>query len=78
MILVTLVAALMILAPMVFAAPEKITLSTGESLVTALDEIADNGTIEVEGTVVVTEALGIHGKTVTITGGTLDFSSFIL
>lgn len=76
MILVTLVAALMILAPMVFAAPEKITLSTGESLVTALDEIADNGTIEVEGTVVVTEALGIHGKTVTITGGTLDFSSF--
>ena len=77
-IVVTLIAALVILAPMAFAAPEKITLTTGESLAAALDEIADNGTIEVEGTVVVTEALGIHGKTVTITGGTLDFSSFIL
>ena len=75
-IVVTLIAALVILAPMAFAAPEKITLTTGESLAAALDEIADNGTIEVEGTVVVTEALGIHGKTVTITGGTLDFSSF--
>lgn len=75
---VVLVAALVILVPIAFAAPEEITLNAGDSLSDALNDIADNGTIVVDGIVVVTEALGAHAKTVTIkggaSGGELDFT----
>jgi len=56
------------------AASQEVTLSAGGSLADALTEVADGGTIKVEGTVAVTAAPGTHGKTVTITGGNLDFS----
>ena len=73
-IAMTLIAVLVMLGTAAYAASEEVTLSAGESLADALAEVADGGTIRVNGTVAVTEALGIHGKTVTITGGTLDFS----
>ena len=57
------------------AASQEVTLTSGESLANALAEVADGGTIRVSGTVAVTVSPGTHGKTVTITGGTLDFSS---
>lgn len=56
------------------AASQEVTLSSGGSLSDALTQVADGGTIVVDGTVTVTAAPGIHGKTVTITGGNLDFS----
>lgn len=58
------------------AAAQEVTLSEGGSLADALAEVANGGTIKVDGTVAVTKALGTHKKTVTITGGTLDFSGF--
>ena len=59
------------------AAIQKITVSPGDSLSDALAQVADGGTIEVDGTVAVTQTLGAHNKTVTVTGGTLDFTGFI-
>jgi hypothetical protein len=49
-------------------------VSSGGSLTDAIVKVADGGTIVVDGTVAVTEALGSHGKTITITGGQLDFT----
>lgn len=56
------------------AATQEVTLSEGDSLADALKNVADGGTIKVEGTVAVTANPGTHNKTVTITGGELDFS----
>jgi len=56
------------------AASPEVTLPEGGSLTDALAEVANGGTIKVEGTVAVTAAPGTHGKTVTITGGELDFT----
>lgn len=53
---------------------QEVTLSAGGSLSDALAQVADGGKIIVDGTVSVTTALGTHGKTVTITGGELDFT----
>ena len=69
-----LVVTLLLLGTVAYAAPQEVTLSSGEALSDALAEVADGGTIRVDGTVAVTKAPGTHGKTVTITGGTLDFT----
>lgn len=53
---------------------QEVTLSAGGSLSDALMQVADGGRIVVDGTVAVTKAPGIHNKTVTVTGGTLDFT----
>ena len=58
------------------AASQVVTLSEGDSLADALAEVPDGGTIWVNGTVAVTDGLGTHGKTVAITGGTLDFTGY--
>ena len=55
---------------------QEVTLSSGDSLADALAQVADGGTIVVDGTVAVTAAPGTHGKTVTITGGELDFTGY--
>ena len=73
-IAMTLIAGLVFLGTVVYAAPGEITLSADDSLADALEQIADGGTVRVDGTVAVTQALGAHNKTVTITGGTLDFT----
>ncbi len=58
------------------AGTQEVTLSPGGSLADALDQVADGGTIQVNGTVAVTKVLGTHAKHITVTGGTLDFSGF--
>ena len=63
-----------IMGSVVYAQSQEVTLSAGGSLSDALAQVADGGTIVVDGTVDVTTAPGTHGKTVTITGGTLDFT----
>lgn len=73
---IALIAALVIPGTLTHAAQQRVALSAGDSLSDALENVADGGTIEVSGTVAVTEALGVHGKSVTITGGTLDFTGF--
>lgn len=65
-----------VIGNVVYAEGQEITLSAGGSLSNALAKVADGGTIVVDGTVAVTQALGIHNKTVNITGGTLDFTGF--
>lgn len=76
--LVAAIALMIILLPLgtvTQAASQEVTLPEGGSLADALAEVADGGTIYVDGTVSVTADPGTHGKTVTITGGELDFSS---
>lgn len=71
------VALVAILLPFVFstnALAQEVTLTSDGSLSDALTQVADGGTIKVDGTVAVTKALGTHGKRVTITGGELDFT----
>lgn len=75
--LILVIALMVICLPLGFvsqAASQEVTLSEGGSLGDALTEVADGGTIKVNGTVAVTKAPGTHNKTVTITGGELDFS----
>ena len=75
--LVALIALMVIcfsMGAVVHAEAQEITLTAGGSLADALAQIADGGTITVDGTVAVTAALGTHGKTVAITGGELDFT----
>ena len=73
-LVIVLLVACLPLGIMTYAAEQEVTLSSGDSLATALTNVADGGTIRVEGTVAVTAAPGTHNKTVTITGGNLDFS----
>lgn len=73
-VIVALIAALGLLGTVASAAPQDVNLSSGGSLSVALNEVADGGTIHVDGTVAVTENPRSHGKAVTITGGELDFS----
>lgn len=72
---IVLLATLLPLGTVTYAVSQEVTLSAGGSLADALKEVADGGTIRVDGTVSVTAAPGTHGKTVTITGGELDFTS---
>ncbi len=72
---IALIVTCFVMGNVVHAESQKITLSEGGSLSDALTQVADGGTIVVDGTVAVTKALGTHGKTVTITGGELDFTS---
>ena len=65
-----------VMGTVTYAEIQKVTLSAGDSLSDALTQVADGGKIVVDGTVAVTKAPGIHNKTVTITGGTLDFTGF--
>lgn len=58
------------------AESQEVTLTEGGSLSDALTQVADGGKIVVDGTVSVTEKPGNHGKKVTITGGTLDFTGY--
>ena len=74
-ITMALMVVLLLLSTVASAASQVVTLSEGDSLADALAEVSDGGTIWVNGTVTVTDNLGTHGKTVVITGGTLDFSS---
>ncbi|MBQ6839951.1 MAG: hypothetical protein IJO45_04605 [Oscillospiraceae bacterium] len=69
-----LVVVLAMLSTAAYAAEETVTLSADGALSDALAQVADGGTIVVDGTVAVTKALGAHNKTVTITGGELDFT----
>ena len=62
--------ALLLAFPVGAAAAE---LTAGDSLDAALAAAADGDTIRVSGTVTV-GALSAHGKTVTVTGGTLEFT----
>ena len=73
-VIVALIAALGLLGTVASAAPQDVNLSSGGSLSVALNEVADGGTIHVDGTVAVTGNPRSHGKTVTITGGELDFT----
>ncbi len=73
---IALIVTCFVMGNVVHAESQKITLSEGGSLSDALTQVADGGKIVVDGTVAVTKALGTHGKTVTITGGTLDFTGF--
>jgi len=71
------VALVAMVLPFVFstnALAQEVTLTSGGSLNDALSQVADGGTIVVDGTVAVTSAPGTHGKTVTITGGELDLT----
>ena len=71
---ITLMVICLSMGAVTHAASQEVTLSAGGSLADALAEVADGGTIKVEGTVAVTAAPGTHNKNVTITGGELDFS----
>jgi len=71
---IVLVAVLLPLGIATQAESQEVTLSSGGSLSDALAQVADGGTIVVDGTVAVTAAPGTHNKTVTITGDTLDFT----
>ena len=75
--LLIVIALVAVMLPFVFSTnvlAQEITVSSGDSLSEALTQVADGGIIRVDGTVAVTAALGTHGKTVTITGGELDFT----
>lgn len=77
--LIMVIALVAVLLPLAFSTnvlAQEVTLSSGGSLTDALAQVADGGTIVVDGTVAVTTAPGTHGKTVTITGGTLDFTGY--
>ena len=76
MIALALVAGLLLFAFSTNVLAQEVTLSSGGSLSDALAQVADGGTIKVDGTVAVTAALGAHDKTVTVTGGALDFTGF--
>ncbi len=76
MIAIALVAIILPFAFSTNVLAQEVTLSSGGSLADALAQVADGGTIVVDGTVAVTAAPGTHGKTVTITGGTLDFTGY--
>ena len=76
MIAIALVAIILPFALSTNVLAQEVTLSSGGSLADALAQVADGGTIVVDGTVAVTAAPGTHGKTVTITGGTLDFTGY--
>jgi hypothetical protein len=65
-----------VMGTVTYAEIQKVTLSAGDSLSDALTQVANGGTIVVDGTVTVSNAPGIHNKIVTITGGTLDFTGF--
>ena len=71
---IALIVAMFLLGTIAYAAPQEVTLLPGGSLSSALAEVADGGTIRVNGTVAVSANPGTHNKTVTITGGTLDFT----
>ncbi len=75
--LIAAIALVAIILPFAFSTnvlAQEVTLSSGGSLSDALSQVADGGTIVVDGTVAVTSAPGTHGKTVTITGGELDLT----
>ena len=75
--LVALIALMVIcfsMGAVVHAGAQEVTLSAGDSLSDALAQVADGGTIVIDGTVSVTTALGTHGKHVTVTGDELDFT----
>ena len=74
--LIALMVICFVMGNVVYAGNQEVALSAGGSLSDALTRVADGGTIIVDGTVSVTTALGTHGKHVTITGGTLDFTGF--
>ena len=71
---ITLMVICFVMGTAVNAETQEVVLSAGGSLADALTQVSDGGTIFVDGTVAVTTALGTHGKTVTITGGELDFT----
>lgn len=62
----------------VFSAGESdtVTLTSGSNLNTAISQVKDGGTIVIDGThSLASNSWTAHGKTVTITGGTLDASA---
>ena len=73
-VVIALLAICVLMGNVVYAEDQEITLSAGDSLSDALTRVADGGKIVIDGTVAVTAALGAHNKTVTITGGELDFT----
>lgn len=75
-IVIALAVVCFIMGTVAHAEAQEVTLSADGSLSDALTQVADGGTIVVDGTVAVTAAPGTHGKTVTITGGTLDFTGY--
>ena len=74
MIAIALVAVLLPLGLATNVLAQEVTLTSDGSLTDALAQVADGGRIVIDGTVAVTAALGTHNKTVTITGGELDFT----